>query len=252
MKNLIKILLGITLSFVALLSVAQNKALTFATEATYPPFESLDTNGQMQGFDIEIIKALCAQMKTQCTFTNQAFDSLIPSLQLGKFDAIFGAMNITPARQQQVDFTDPYYANTASVVTVKDKAEPLAKGLEGKTVGVQSGTTLAQYLQDTYGNKVTVNTYASEQSAFLDLTSGRIDAVMGDTPLIKDWVKKNNNGNYVIVGKPISAEKYFGKGYGIAVKKGNTTLLQALNKALAEIKANGTYAKIVQKYFGND
>lgn len=251
MKNIVtKLLMGILL-FSTSLAFAQTKSLSFATEATYPPFESLAPSGEMQGFDVDIIKALCNKMQTQCTFTNQAFDSLIPSLQLGKFDVIFGAINITDERAKQVDFTKPYYLNTVSMVAPKDKLLTLdATSLNGKTIGVQGGTTLSQYLQDTYGDKVKVNTYASEESAFLDLTSGRVDAVMGDTPLVDTWLKKNAD-KYALVGQPVTSEKYFGKGYGIAVKKGNVDLLNKLNTALAAIKADGTYDKIVKQYFSN-
>jgi arginine transport system substrate-binding protein len=226
--------------------------LTFATEATYPPFESTDAKGRLQGFDIDIVNALCKEMHAQCTITNQAFDSLIPSLQLGKYSAIIGAMNITEERAKQVDFTQPYYKNTASIVTTAANAVQLNKALGGNTIGVQSGTTFIQYLNDTYGNSVTVNTYASAQAAFLDLTSGRIAAVMGDTPIIMTWLKKQKPGAYVLVGKPIDNEKYFGQGYGIAVRKGDVALLQQLNQAINTIKKNGAYNKIVQHYFGNN
>lgn len=251
MKNIfLKLLMGVML-VTTTLAYAADKPLSFATDATYPPFESLAPSGQMQGFDVDIIKALCNKMQTQCTFTNQSFDSLIPSLQLGKFDVIFGAINITDERAKQVDFTNPYYMNSVSMVAMKDKNLAMdPTNLKGKTIGVQGGTTLSQYLQDTYGNKIKVNTYASEESAFLDLTSGRVDAVMGDTPLIDAWLKKNSD-KYTVVGQPVTSEKYFGKGYGIAVKKGNADLLNKLNAALAAIKADGTYNKIVKQYFGS-
>lgn len=241
-----------SLLFLATFITANAATLTFATEATYPPFESLDAKGNMQGFDVDIINAICNKMHEQCTLVNQSFDSLIPSLQLGKYDAIFGAMSITPEREKQVSFTKPYYVNTASIVAAKNKNLNLSlQSLAGKTIGVQTGNTFIQYLQNKYNEKVNVNTYASAQSAFLDLTSGRIDGVMGDTPLIAQWLKNQNNNNYAMVGSQISDEKYFGKGYGIAIKKDNTTLQSKLNQAISEIKTDGTYNNIVKKYFGN-
>lgn len=248
-----KVLLFISLLFASVFAFATTETLNFATEATYPPFEYMGSSGQMQGFDVDIIKALCQQMQAQCTLTNQAWDSLIPGLQLDKYDAIFGAMNITAEREKQVSFTHPYYANTASIVASKQAKlmDLTPETMKGQTVGVQTGTTFGQYLQAKYDNKVKVNTYASEEAAFLDLTSGRINAVMGDTPLIMAWLQKNGHANdYAIVGQPINDKKYFGQGYGIAVKKGNEQLLQQLNKALAAIKANGDYDKILQKYLG--
>lgn len=236
--------------FLITTSFAQTKTIIFGTEATYPPFESLDSSGKMQGFDIDIANAICTKLQVKCQILNQAFDSLIPALQLNKIDAIIAAMNITAERAKQVDFTNPYYLNAAVIVAPKNKKLNLTpESLQGKIIGVQSGTTFGPYLQNQYNNKVKVQTYASEESTFLDLTAGRIDAVMGDEPLILQWLKKNNQ-DYEIIGKPIADKNYFGQGYGIAVKKGNTALLQQLNKAIADIKADGTYEKIIKKNFG--
>lgn len=252
MKFLRHIILTLLLVINMTIIFAAPQEIKFATEATYPPFEMMNAAGNIQGFDVDVIKAICEKTSLQCTFINQSFDSLIPSLQLGKFDAIFGAMNITAEREKQVDFTEPYYMNTASILALKTKNLTLEpQSLAGKTIGVQAGTTLVNYLQDKYGDKIKVNTYASEQAAFLDFTSGRVDAVIGDTPLIQQWLQKNNKGQYTIVGAPIQDKKYFGKGYGIAVKKGNTELLHTLNKGLKAIKADGTLEKIQQHYFGN-
>lgn len=250
MKN--KIVLIVGLIFIAALvnTFAAIKTIKFATEATYPPFEYVTPAGGIQGFDIDVAKALCKELKAQCTFTNQPFDSLIPSLKVGKFDAIIAAMAITSERQKEVDFTAAYYNNTVSFVAAKNSTlEISAAGLKGKTVGVQAGTTFEQYLQKKYAGNVKVNTYASEESAFLDLAAGRVDAVMGDTPLVEQWIKEHGMSQYQIIGKPVKDEMYFGKGDGIAIKKGNAELLSALNQALKAIKANGEYTKIKAHYF---
>jgi len=224
--------------------------IKFAMEATYPPFESVDGTGQIKGFDVDIANALCQQMKAQCTFSNQPFDSLIPSLQIGKFDALISGLGITPERQKQVAFSDSYYQPSGSFVAASAKHYKLSD-MPGKTIGAQIGSTFATYLQEKYGSQVTIKTYASIQDAFLDLNAGRLDAVIADTPIAQAWLKQNDNSkNYSIVDKPVIDPVYFGTGYGIAVKKDNTELLAALNKALATIKANGTYAKITKEYFG--
>ncbi len=123
--------------------------------------------------------------------------------------------------------------------------------LRGKIIGVQGGTSFDTYLQQVYGNLITIQRYNSEQEALMDLTYGRDDIVVGDTPLIMEWLKQSGQGEYDLVGKPINDTRYFGQGVGIAVKRGNQSLLDALNKALGDIKANGTYVAIVHKYFGN-
>lgn len=236
---------------VALAATAADKPLLLATEATYPPFESMNSQGQMIGFDIDILKAICAQMHKTCRFVNQPWDSLIPGLELGKFDVIFGSMNITAERQKQVDFTIPYFKDTGAFVGLKNAHLSLKpQDLAGKTIGVQGSTTYDYYVQGTYGNQVTINRYGSIQDAFLDLQSGRVDAVFGDTPIMQTWLKNPANTAYAIIDQPVSDPKYFNSGYGFAVKKGNTELLNQLNNGIKAIKADGTFAKINQQYFG--
>jgi arginine transport system substrate-binding protein len=235
--------------------LAENaKPLVLATEATYPPFESVNNQGQMIGFDVEVLSAICANLKKECKFVNQPWDSLIPGLQLGKFDVIFGAMNITAERQKQIDFTAPYYFNTGSFVAPKSAKLSLdPQSLKNKTIGVQGSTTYDYYMQAKYEKIVHLNRYSSIQDAFLDLQSGRIDAVFGDSPIILEWLKNPaNNSAYNTVGEPVNDPKFFSSGYGFGVKKSNTELLNQLNQGLNAIKANGEYQKIVQKYFGKN
>lgn len=224
----------------------------FATEATYPPFVYMTPAGQIEGFDADIVRALCQEMKRTCTLSNQPWESLIPSLKLKKFDALFGGMAITAEREKEVDFTDPYYHLTGSFVG--DQSHHLvisAEGLKGKTIGVQAGTTFDTYLQNVYGSAITINRYPSLQNALMDLKADRLDTVLGDTPVIQQWVKENGQGQFVVMGNAIQDEKYFGRGDAIAVRKGDHELLQALNNALAGIKKNGTYCKLIKKHFGD-
>ncbi len=245
-----KLLLTTLIAGFALNSQAAN--LTFATEATYPPFESVASNGQIVGFDVDIMNALCEQMQDQCTLVNAPFDSLIPSLEVGKYDAVIAALGITPAREQVVNFTNSYYQDTVSVVAKAGSGLTLsAQSLAGKTIGVQGDTTFYQYLKATYGSAIKINSYASEESAFLDLQAGRVDAVMGDTPLINSWLNQDNHSTeYALVGQPIVNEQFFGPGNGIAVNKNNPELVSQLNAALVSIQQNGQYQQIVNKWFG--
>lgn len=227
-------------------------AIKFATEATYPPFVYMNPAGEVIGFDADVVHALCQQMKATCMLSNQPWESLIPSLKLGKFDAIFGGLAITPEREKQVAFTQPYYQLTGSIAANKSLNIVISPaGLKGKTIGVQGGTTYETYLQTVYGKTITINRYPNAQEALMDLASGRVDAVIGDTPVIQQWVTKEGKNQFVVVGKSINDEKYFGKGDAIAVRLDNTVLLNALNKALTTIKANGTYCQIIHKNFGN-
>lgn len=244
-----KFLFALMTLFICHSTFAAITSIRFAMEATYPPFEYVDESGQIRGFDVDIANALCKEIKAQCTFNNQAFNSLIPSLKMGKFDAVISSIGITADREKQVAFTQSYYEPSGSFVAATDKHYTL-NDVNGKTIGVQQASTLEQYLEDVYRGKITVKTYASIQDAFLDLISGRVDAVLADTPIAQAWLKQNNSAHYMIIDKPIIDKKYFGTGYGIAVNLQNKELLNALNAALTTIKANGTYAKIMKQYFG--
>lgn len=116
------LLTSITLSATA----AEKETIRFATEATYPPFEMIDANNQIVGFDVDLANAMCAKINADCTFTNQSFDSLIPSLKFRRFEALMAGIDITPERQKQVDFTDSYYDNSAVFITVTGKISDVA------------------------------------------------------------------------------------------------------------------------------
>lgn len=231
-----KLLIASTLALAALGAYAQEK-ITFAMEPSYAPFETTNEKGEVVGFDVDIAKALCEELQATCEFKTQAFDSLIAGLKFKNFDAIISGMDITEARQKQVSFTDPYLENSVSYVAVKGKATPET----AKTVGVQNGTTFQQYLSKN-GKQYKLKPYATLQSAVLDLKNGRIDMVFGDTPVLAEWLKTEKELEFV--GDKVVDKAYFGNGYGIAVNKSNTALLEKLNGALATIKTNGKYEKI--------
>ncbi|CAQ84946.1 MULTISPECIES: arginine ABC transporter substrate-binding protein [Photorhabdus] len=241
-----KLLFATLLGTVTLSATATEKeTIRFATEATYPPFEFIDANNQIQGFDIDLANALCTKINATCTFTNQSFDSLIPSLKFRRFDALAAGMDITPERQKQVDFTDTYYDNSAVFIAIKGKISSVAE-LKGKQVGIQNGTTHQKYLIEQQKEIKTVP-YDSYQNAILDLKNGRLDAIFGDTAAINEWLKKNDN--LETVGNKVTDPNYFGIGLGFAVRKGNKELQNKLNKALTDIKQDGTYAIIYKKWF---
>jgi arginine transport system substrate-binding protein len=239
-----KLLLATMLATAAFSATAADK-ISFGSSATYPPFESLDASNQIVGFDIDLANALCKQMQADCTFTNHAFDSLIPSLKFRKYDAVISGMDITPERSKQVAFSDPYYANSAVVIAKKGAFTSLAD-LKGKRIGMENGTTHQKYLQDKHPEIKTVS-YDSYQNAIIDLKNGRIDGVFGDTAVVNEWLK--TNPQLGTVGEHVTDPQYFGTGLGIAVRPENQALLKKLNAALAAIKADGTYQKISDKWF---
>ena len=220
---------------------ASAQELTFAMEPSYPPFETTNEKGEIIGFDVDVANAICKEIQATCKFKGEAFDALIPNLKAKRFDASISAIDITDARAKQVLFSDAYYDSTASYVTLKGKAT-----LESaKNVGVQNGTTFQQYtVAET--KQYTTKAYASLQSAILDLKSGRIDMIFGDTAVLAGMISKEPEMQFV--GEKVANKKYFGNGLGIAMHKSNKELAEQLNKGLAAIKANGEYQKIYDKW----
>ncbi|EJL6951742.1 arginine ABC transporter substrate-binding protein [Vibrio cholerae] len=241
-----KILLASLIGLVSASAAAQQE-IKFVMEATYAPFEYMDENNQIQGFDVDLAKALCKQLEAKCSFHNQAFDSLIPALKFKRYDAAISAMDITEARLEQVNFSNPYYDNSAAFVSLAGKVADQAT-LKGKRVGVQNGTTHQSFLLEQRSDVVAVP-YSSYQDAFIDMKNGRIDSVFGDTAVVAEWFKGDNKLEYV--GERVTNPQYFGNGFGIAVNKDNQALLDQLNAALEAVKENGEYAAIFNKYFGN-
>lgn len=215
--------------------------LTFAMEPSYPPFETTNAKGEIIGFDVDVANAICQEIQVTCKFKSETFDSLIPSLKAKRFDAAISAIDITDARAKQVLFSDAYYDSSASYVALKGKAT-----LESaKNIGVQNGTTFQQYtVAET--KQYSPKSYASLQNAILDLKSGRIDIILGDTAVLSDMISKEPEIQFV--GEKVTNKKYFGNGLGIAMHKSNKDLAAQLNKGLAAIKANGEYQKIYDKW----
>ncbi len=235
----------------ALLSAQGAYALDIriATEGAYPPFNLVDANGQLKGFDVDIANALCAEMQANCTIVAQAWDGIIPGLKAGKYDAIIASMSITDERKEAVDFTAPYYAAGAALVapTQSDITFTL-EGLSGKTIGVQRATTYAALLKDEFPG-ANVMTYDTVDNQNLDLKAGRLDGVVAQQVVMYDWLQQEGGDAFAFKGDPVIDPQYIGTGAGIAVNKGNTELLAAFDAALAAIKANGTYARINASYF---
>ncbi|ART80902.1 transporter substrate-binding domain-containing protein [Oceanisphaera avium] len=229
------------------LGAAQAEEVKFVTNAAYAPFEFVDENNEMQGFDIDLAKAICEVQELNCSFHNQAFDSLIPSLKFRRYNAAIAAMDITPERAKQVDFSDIYYENSAVFVAPENKFEQLDE-LQQETVGVQNGTSHQKYIQDKLEAKgMTARPYQSVQDALLDMSNGRINAVFADTAVVGDWLASNSG--YAVLGERITDDGYFGTGFGIAVTKGNQVLLEQINQGLSKLKENGTYDNLYQQYF---
>jgi arginine/ornithine transport system substrate-binding protein len=227
--------------------------LRIATEGAYPPFNAIDKDGKLVGFDIDIANALCERMNMICTIEAQAWDGIIPGLLDRKYDAIVASMAITDRRKEQVNFTDKYYSTSARFVAHRDaKIDVSDEGLKGKRVGVQRATVYETYLRAKYPDAVPV-LYDTQENADDDLAAGKIDLVLADwVQLSQDFLKSDDGRDFEFVGPPQVDPAILGEGAGIAVRKDDPKLLAAFNQALKEIRADGTYKRINDKYFDFD
>ncbi|MBB6485158.1 lysine/arginine/ornithine ABC transporter substrate-binding protein [Rhizobium lusitanum] len=241
------------MSLLAGAALADGDTIVFGTDATYPPFESLEAGGKFVGFDIDIANALCDQMKVKCSFINQDFDGIIPALQAKKFDAVISSMSITPERQKIVDFTDKVYNTPPAIAVPKDSTvkEATDEALKGKSIGAQSSTTHANYAT-VHLKDAELKLYPSADEYKLDLGNGRIDAAIDDVVVLSQWVKSDAGSCCKMLGTLKTDPVINGVGAGIAIRKGDTALKEKLNAAIAAIRANGTYKKIQDKYFDFD
>lgn len=232
---------------------ADKLKLTIASEGAYPPFNTLSPDGKLEGFDIDIAKALCDQMKAECTFVAQDWDGAIPALQAGKFDAFIASMSITEERKKQVDFTNKYYQTPSAVIAPKDSGIKGAtkEDLAGKTIGAQASTTHATYAEKTFTDS-TIKTYPTAEEYFLDLANGRLDAATDDIVVLQQWLKTAEGACCKVVGTIKPVEAIHGEGIGIAIKKGRPDLVAKFNEAIKAIRADGVYKKINDKYFDFD
>jgi len=251
-----RLALAAILALSALAAQAQaqeQRTIRIAMDATYPPFESLDPSGQIVGFEKDIGEALCERMNARCEFINQAWDGIIPGLLANKYDAILSSMSITEERKQQVDFTDKIYQTPAAIVVPKDSElqGTSAEALAGVAIGAQTSTTHANYVQEKLP-EAELKVYPSPDEYKLDLSSGRLDAAMDDIVVLEQWVNSEEGACCKILGTVETDPVIHGEGAGIAVRKEDTELKEMFNKAIAEIRADGTYDEIAKKYFSFD
>ena len=218
--------------------------IKIATESSYKPFSYTDADGKLIGYEIELVDALCAQMKAECEVISQDWDGLIPGLNAQKFDAAIAGMSITPERKEVVDFSDPYFHS--GIILIGKKGDDLTiDSLKGQPIASQRSTVASQYLQDEHSD-ADIKLYDTQDNAYLDLTSGRVRGMMSDKVTGIDWLKTEAGQNYEVKGNEISSND---DAMGIAFRKGDP-LVAKFNKALSELKANGTYDQITGSYFG--
>ena len=220
--------------------------LRIATEGAYKPFNYTKADGSLAGFDVDIANALCADMKVNCQVVAQDWDGIIPALNAKKYDMIISAMSVTPERQLQVDFTEPYFVNSLIFLAKKDSNfNPDMTGqIEQHTIAAQRSTISSQWLEKTHPNAQS-KLYDTLDNAFMDLSAGRVDAMVSDKAPALAWLNSDIGKSFVQKGSEIDIHDKL----AIAVRRGDP-LRERVNTALSHIRSNGTYDKIMTQHFG--
>lgn len=224
------------------------KALIVGTEATYPPFEMTNDKGEIIGYDIELLSAIAADQDLDIVFRDMDFDSLIPGLQAGNIDIAASGLSITPARQQQVTFSDPYIeAGLVIAVTMRNANVSGVNDLTGLTVAVQQGSTGSAKAEElkAQGKIGKIKYFPNVSVAIMELVNGGADAIINDKPVTQTFVSKQPD-KLKIVGDTLVSDEY-----GFAVAKTNPELAAKINAGLANLKASGFVDTLGQKYFDN-
>ena len=247
--------------------------ITIATEGAFPPYNMHAPDGSLTGFEIDYAHALCADMKVQCDIIAQDWDGIIPGLQAGKYDAIMAAMSITPKRQEVLAFAGPYVGSPTTFAISKDAGgtlpmtgvnvslndpaaakvalEPVRQALKGKAIGVQV-STIQSDVANTYFKDVAsdIRTYKTTQEEDLDMQAGRIDVIIGSQATLVASLE-NPAENAALAG-PLLRGGATGIGSGVGLRKTDPELKAMFDKAIADLKADGTTKRLSEKWFKVD
>ncbi|MBX4902057.1 transporter substrate-binding domain-containing protein [Rhizobium bangladeshense] len=249
--------------------------VTIATEGAFRPWNFTKADGSLDGYEIELIKYFCAHMKVECTTVIQPFDGMIPALNAGKFDVIISGMSATAKREEVIAFSDSYGTTGQTFAALKDS--PLAnlplKGevfslatdeagavaalkqieplLKGKTIGVQTASIAATFLDKYLKGVVDVREYKTTEQHDLDLKAGRVDLVMASMAYLSTAAAKSGNEDLIVTG-PRFQGGMLGRGSSVGLRKEDTNLKAMFNDAIAAAKADGTIVNLSQKWFGFD
>ena len=274
MKKFIIYLLSIGIFGFA--SIANSQTIRIGTEGAYPPWNNLNSAGELEGAEIDFGNEACKRMGVTCEWVTQDWDGIIPALLQGKYDIIIAGMSITEERKEKVNFTTGYMTDGARFAVLKNSGlanlniagmakvnlnnaggkEQAAIGqliaaMDGKTVCVQSSTIHQNFLEKHMSGAVDVKLYQAVDDHNLDLAAGRCDAVLADVGSIIDFMESDGGVDVAFTG-PTFSGGVFGDGVGGAVRKEDTDILEMWNAAIAEMSKDGTTAEITKEWFGRD
>ncbi len=274
MKKILIYLLSI--GFFGFASIANSQTIRIGTEGAYPPWNNLNSAGELEGAEIDFGNEACKRMGVTCEWVTQDWDGIIPALLQGKYDIIIAGMSITEERKEKVNFTTGYMTDGARFAVLKNSGladlniagmskvnlnnaggkeqaaiGQLVAAMDGKTVCVQSSTIHQNFLEKHMSGAVDVKLYQAVDDHNLDLAAGRCDAVLADVGSIIDFMESDGGVDVAFTG-PTFSGGVFGDGVGGAVRKEDTDILEMWNAAIAEMSKDGTTAEITKEWFGRD
>ena len=227
------------------------QAIRFVTTDDFPPFSFLNEEGKLSGFNVDVARAICAELDVRCTVQTREWDDLLRALREGQADAVIAGIAITAGARSELDFSDVYMRAPGRFV-VRADSEPFAltpEGLAGKTLAVVARTAHEAYLA-AFFPEVGRRLYPTQEAAREALRSGEADAHFGDGMQLSFWLQSETAGDCCIfAGGPYMETRFFGEGMAIAVPRGEDDLKQGLDAALAALFENGTYAELYLRYF---
>ena len=226
---------------------AVEKTYKVGVNAAFAPFESVDPSGKMQGFDIELTQAVADAAGIKVEMVNTPWEGIFAGLDNGDQDLLVSAITITGERKASMDFTEPYFEATQLVVLPKGKTLDSADALKNMKVSVLTGSTGDTVAQKLMGATSTnIKRFETLPLALKELESGGVQACIGDNGVVANYVANNSGTEFTVIDNLEFDKEY----YGMAVRKGNAELLEKLNGGIRQIRDNGTYDQIYQKYFG--
>lgn len=241
-------LLGQAVAGEQLKTIKDKGVINIGLEGTYPPFSFVDESGKLAGFEVELSEALAKELGVKAKIQPTKWDGILAALESKRLDAVVNQVTISEERKKKYDFSEPYTISGIQALVLKKNLDTLniksAADLAGKKVGVGLGTNYEQWVKENVP-KAEVRTYDDDPTKFQDLKNGRIDATLIDRLAALEYAKKAPDT--AAAGDAFSRQES-----GIALRKGEPELLEAINKALDKLRADGTLAKLSEKYFGAD
>jgi lysine-arginine-ornithine-binding protein len=234
-------------------TAAAKDTVTIATDATFPPFESVDASGKLVGYDIELAQAVCKEAKLNCNIIGAAWEGMIPGLISKKYDALISQLTVTDARRKVMGFSDIYQLPTFRFVGRKGANLTITpEGLKGKTIAVQTGTPMDAYITKNFPDS-TIKRYSGGSEPYLELAAGRADVHLSyEAQILFSFLRKDEGKDFELVGQRLTGKDApeFGEGVAIAINKSNKELLDQINTGLRAVRDSGQLDALDAKYFG--